>query len=131
MSKPKPDKPLNARQQRFVDAYNGNATEAARKAGYTGKDQTLYVTASELLRNPKVAAAIKSRRDAESSSLIASRQDRQKFWTDVMQDDMADMQARLKASELLGKSEADFVDRHQLAGPDGGAVALIIDMGGK
>lgn len=129
MSKPKPL--LNARQQRFVEAYEGNATEAARQAGYTGSDGALSVQASRLLSNPNVAAALKGRQQKESSALIASRQDRQKFWTDVMKDDMADMQARLKASELLGKSEADFVGRHQLQGSDGGPVALVIDLGGK
>jgi len=31
---------------------------------------------------------------------------------------------RLKASELLGRSEADFIDTTRLTGPDGGAVIV-------
>ena len=36
---------------------------------------------------------------------------RQEFWTKVMNDPDEDMKNRLRAAELLGKSEADFLDR--------------------
>ncbi len=53
-------RPLNPRQQKFVDAYlgpsNGNASDAARRAGYTGKPN---VIGPRLLANVSIRAAIK------------------------------------------------------------------------
>lgn len=51
---------LNPRQQAFVREYlvDGNATAAARRAGYRGSDSVLAATGHELLRIPKVAEAI-------------------------------------------------------------------------
>lgn len=53
------DRPLTGKQKKFVSEYAIclNGTEAARRAGYTGDDATLAVTASRLLRNAKVMAA--------------------------------------------------------------------------
>lgn len=102
---------LTVRQQRFIDAYDGNATDAARKAGYSGSDAVLGVTAHDLLRNPKVAAAIRERLAPVTKAIIATREERQAFWTSVQQDPFASMSDRLRASELLGKSEADFTDK--------------------
>jgi len=103
------ERKLTSKQQRFVDAYNGNATEAAVKAGYSQK--TAYSQGERLLRKVEVSAAIKSRQDTEARECIATRQRRQEFWTEVMEDSAAEMKDRLKASELLGKSEGDFLDR--------------------
>lgn len=105
---------LNTKQRKFVEAFEGNATEAAKKAGYSTK--SAEVTGSRLLRNPKVYAAIKERENKESSSRIATRQERQEFWTGTMKDDGAEMKDRLKASELLGKSEGDFLEKIQHSG---------------
>jgi hypothetical protein len=41
-----------------------------------------------------------------------------------MKDRKEDMAARLRASELLGKSEGDFVERRELSGPDGKPIEL-------
>lgn len=52
---------LTVKQRRFVDAYieTGNATEAAKKAGYRAK--TAAVTGHENLRKPNVKNAITAR----------------------------------------------------------------------
>lgn len=104
-------KKLTAKQQAFVDAYAGNGTQAARAAGYTGSDATLAVTASDLLRNPNVASAIQKRQAPKKKGLIASREERQAFWTRVMRSKSFEPRDRLKAAELLGKSEADFTEK--------------------
>ena len=53
----------------YVGEANGNATEAARIAGYKGNDVTLWAVASENLRKPQVAAFIEElRRDAEKKA---------------------------------------------------------------
>jgi phage terminase small subunit len=102
-------KELNAMQQKFVAAYAGNATEAAKIAGYRHPGQQ----GERLLKKVEIAEAIKKRQEKESRPLIATRQERQRFWTETMQDADRDMKDRLKASELLGKSEADFTDKVQ------------------
>lgn len=107
---------LTAKQRAFVAAYTGNGTEAARKAGYTGDAATLAVTASDLLRVPNVAEALQARETTRTSKLIATREERQSFWTSVLNDEGTSMSDRLRASELLGKSEADFVERQRHEG---------------
>jgi phage terminase small subunit len=101
-------KVLNSRQRKFVNVYTGNATEAARLAGYSGNANTLHVTGHDLLRNPTIKAAIDAREKTMLEPIIATRHNRQMFWTSVMNDKTVDLNVRLKASELLGKSQADF-----------------------
>ena len=108
------DDKLTSQQRRFVEAYTGNATEAAIKAGYSR--DTAEAQGSRLLRNVKVATAIRSREAKAIRPLIANREARQRFWTDVMEDKAVKMPDRLKASELLAKSEGDFFDRVEHSG---------------
>lgn len=108
---------LTAKQRRFVEAYDGNATQAAIAAGYSEK--TAEVIGHENLRKPKILAEIKAREVVRSTPLIASRAERQQFWSSVMRDKDQQMRDRLKAAELLGKSEADFVERQEITGRDG------------
>ncbi len=53
-------KALTPRQIRFVQLYvqSGNATKAARQAGYHGDDNSLAAVASRMLRNAKIAAFV-------------------------------------------------------------------------
>ena len=107
--------PLTQKQRKFVEAYAGNATEAARVAGYTGTPRSLESMASRLLRNVEVAAALKTRGEKSINKLIANREERQSFWTKAMRGDTVTPE-QLKASELLGRSEADFLDRSETSG---------------
>ena len=110
-------KGLTAKQQRFVEAYTGNATQAAIAAGYSEK--TAPFIGAENLKKPKIIAELKSRETIRSTPLIASRAERQQFWSSVMRDKNQQMRDRLKAAELLGKSEADFIERQEITGRDG------------
>jgi len=106
---------LSEKQRLFVDAFKGNATKAAEAAGY--KNPT--VVGSQNMHKPEIIQAIRERDDkiqdkidrSGKQFIIATRKERQEFWSDTMKDEKYDIQQRLKASELLGKSEADFVDR--------------------
>lgn len=115
----------------FIEAYDGNASLAMRKAGFQGSDQELEMKGSALLRNPTILEALKvrSRYLASTAKLIATRDERQAFWTAIMRNedpnarpelndkgvakipDNVPMPMRLKASELLGKSETDFIEK--------------------
>ena len=107
---------LTPKQRRFVEAYTGNATEAARVAGYGGNDDVLRSIGSENLAKPDIAAAIKARETVVVDGLIASRSERQAFWSSLQRNTAIDLQHRLRASELLGKSEADFTERVEHSG---------------
>jgi phage terminase small subunit len=56
---------LTAKQRLFIEAYigeaNGNATQAARIAGYTGTDNTVAQRGFELVRNSKIQPFISQR----------------------------------------------------------------------
>ena len=138
MAREKPITPyenLTIKQQRFVDYYDGNGTQAAEKAGYSTPRQE----AARLLSNADIQAAIRSRELRRREKTIMCRKDRQKFWTRVITGEETTKVAigkgknkkvvsippsfneRLKASELLGRSEADFTDKVGLGsiGKDG------------
>lgn len=115
-------KKLSPKQQAFVDVYDGNATEAAKIAGYKGNEKTLSVVGSENLAKPYIWAAIQAR-DAEiKSNRIATREERQAFWTDTMRKEEFDLKDRIRASELLGKSQCDFIEKKEITGANGGPI---------
>jgi len=123
---------LSAKQKRFIEAYCGNATDAARLAGYKGNAVTLGAVGDENLKKPRIAAAIKVREDNRLLKTIANREERQQFWTSVLRDEITDdpqnMKDRLKASELLGKSEGDFLDRTQISQDPDNPVGISINV---
>lgn len=100
---------LTAKQQAFVEAYAGNATAAALAAGYSEK--TARSQGQRLLTNDDIQDAIKAREARRLAPTIATRQERQEFWTSVLRNEDEAMKDRLKAAELLGKSEGDFLER--------------------
>lgn len=120
---------LSAKEQAFVDAYDGNGTAACRAAGYKGSDAVLATQASRLLRKAKVRDALEKRRAPKRAALVASRQERQEFWSAVMNSPEYEPKDRLKASELLGRSQADFVERLEHSGANGQPLNVVIDLG--
>ena len=54
--KPRNSRPLSAKERTFVREYqiDHNATRAAKRAGYTGSDESLAVTGSRMLRKANV-----------------------------------------------------------------------------
>ena len=107
---------LTTKQQRFVDFYDGNATEACRKAGYKGSENTLKSVASKNMTKHDIISAIESRERLSKEKAIMDRESRQELWTMIALDVNERTETRLRASELLGKSEGDFIDRHELSG---------------
>ena len=100
---------LSPKQKKFVQAYMGNATEAAKIAGYSEK--TARSIGQRLLTKDDIQKAIEQREQKQTNKLIATREQRQEFWTKIMYSEEAEMKDRLKSSELLGKSQADFTDK--------------------
>lgn len=108
---------LTPKRRAFVEAYtgaaNGNATEAARLAGYAVPMQE----GGRLLRNAEVAAAIREATVEVRQEAIATREQRQTMLTRIIlgieldRGDEPAMRDRLRALELLGKMQGDFVER--------------------
>jgi hypothetical protein len=65
-----------------------------------------------------VREAIEAKRAIIKKRHIANRSERQQFWSKVVDDSDASMPDRLRASELLGRSEADFTDNIANTVPD-------------
>ena len=100
---------LSEKQKLFVDLWTGEQTETARMAGYSD-----FRKAGNLcMNNANICQLIRAKRDAEIEPYIASRKERQKFWTETMRDQDVNIRDRLKSSELLGKSEGDFIERYK------------------
>lgn len=100
-------KKLTEKQLRFIENYAGNASEAARLAGYPPKYASRI--GSELMKDPRIRLKIQERKT--KCSKIMTREERQIFWTSIVNDETLPIETRLRASELLGKSEADFTDK--------------------
>ena len=116
---------LSTKQKKFIQAYMGNATEAAKIAGYSEK--TASSQGQRLLKNVEIKKAIAKREEKQTSAVIATREQRQEFWTSIMYNAENDMKDRLKSSELLGRSQADFTDKAELSGKDGGPLTFVWD----
>jgi len=103
--------PLNDRQKRFCEFYianGGNATKAAKDAGYSAK--TAHATGNENLKKPEIQKYIKSLSEPAEKSRIASASEVLSIITAIARRVPDDDGARpkygdaLKAAELLGRN---------------------------
>lgn len=124
---------ITEQEKVFAESYAacGNATEAARQAGY----KTANATGHQLLTRPRIQEYLAplmvraaEKREAERAERIATAAERQAWWTRVMMglEGGADFKDRLKASELLGKCQGDFVERREITGKDGAPLQVDI-----
>ncbi|HEM3611855.1 TPA: terminase small subunit [Streptococcus suis] len=121
---------LTIKQQRFADEYIicGNATEAAIKAGYSGKYAN--TNASKLLQNTTIKAYIDERLEELKSEKVADQQEVLEYLTSVMRGQTQEQtlcsigelgqqvididvgaKDRIKAAELLGKRHRLWTDK--------------------
>jgi hypothetical protein len=118
-------KPITERQRRWVEAYmgaaKGNATEAARLAGYRGNAETLRQVGHENLTKPHVRAAVAARVAADPR--VKTREELQLFLSQVIDDPRNKLCDRLTAVKLLARTQGIFVDRHIV---ESGAQAQVV-----
>lgn len=104
---------LNRRQKAFADFYLecGNATEAARKAGYS--ENTASVIGAQNLRKLNVSAYIAERMQAQNEARVASADEVLQFFSSVMRGEVKDqfgldaaLSDRLNAGKELMKRHA-------------------------
>ena len=101
---------LTERQKRFVDEYviTGNATEAAKRAGY--KEKTARVTGQENLLKPAIKAAIDAKLKEIKSHKTATAQEVIEFLTSVMRGEITE-QVVTTESVAVGVSRVKLVDK--------------------
>ena len=101
---------LTPKQQAFADYYIecGNATEAAKRAGYSEKN--VGENAAKTLKNPNVSAYIAERMEEQARKRVADANEVIEFYTAVMRGEVKDqfgldasLSDRLEAGDSLMK----------------------------
>lgn len=126
---------LTAKRRAFVLAFigeaRGNATEAARRAGYAHPDPE----GARLLGDARVAAAVEALRAPVEREAIATVDELRAMWTKWARTGAVErvidgervteplhQREMIKASELLARSQGAFIDRAEVTGKDGAPV---------
>lgn len=101
---------LTPKQQAFADYYIecGNATEAAKRAGYS--ENNVGENAAKTLKSPNVSAYIAERMEEQARKRVADANEVIEFYTAVMRGEVKDqfgleasLSDRLKAGDSLMK----------------------------
>lgn len=114
---------LTAKQRKFAILFaSGETATAAYMQAYGTKNEKIASSSGAKLRKDarilQEISKLSQENDArlqetlqkEDKELIMNRAQRQKFWTEIALDPFQPINARLKATELLGRSEADFTE---------------------
>lgn len=122
---------LTPKQRAFADYYIecGNATEAAKRAGYS--ENNVGVNAAKTLKNPNVSAYIAERMEEQTKKRVADANEVIEFYTAVMRGEVKDqfgldssLSDRLKAADSLAKRLA-IAEQNQGGGD---VVRVIVDV---
>ncbi|MGL5745792.1 MAG: terminase small subunit [Cetobacterium sp.] len=105
---------LKEQHLKFLDFYimNGNATESAKLAGYSGA--SARTTGYKILKNPEAQAYLDSKMEKMENAYsenIASATEVLEFLTYSMRNTGFKAQDRIKSAELLGKKYKLFTDK--------------------
>ena len=118
---------LTPKQKAFADYYIecGNATEAARKAGYQSK--SLGEDAAKTPKSPKVSAYIAERLGAQDKKRVADADEVMEFYTAVMRGEVKDQFGLDTALSDRLKAGAELMKRYSAAGTVAVLPVTIID----
>ncbi len=96
---------LSLKQKKFCEEYviSGNATEAAKRAGYSEK--TAYSIGTENLKKPEIKKHIEELTKTPQTDRIASGEDVLAFFTEVMKNSKVGWKDRIRAAENLAKRQ--------------------------
>ncbi len=105
---------LTAKTKLFADVHNGNTTEAAAIAGISRGHASHLMMDVAKSSIPESSLAVQERIKARNvgNEAILTRVERQELWSKWTKGTEKPTPEQLKASELLGKSELDFGERH-------------------
>lgn len=106
---------LSAMQEKFCLEYRkheGNATAAAMAAGYS--ERTAAQQATRLLRNVNILKRIKELADDAIRKQIIGLDKRALVLSKIAEDDAADVQARIRAIDVLNKMDGVYVFKTEI-----------------
>lgn len=106
---------LTAKQEEFAKkiAEGMNYSDAYRSAYDTKRmsDKTVNEKASLLKDEDKIRTRIKELRDMAAKDTIMTAQKRKEWLTEVINDPNVDINAKLKATDLLNKMDGEYVQK--------------------
>lgn len=107
---------MTEKQRLFCEYYikSFNATEAAKKAGYSEK--TAYSIGQQLLKKIEIQKYFNTLREKSQSETILNVEDLKIMLSNTVRDTTLKISARLKAAELLGKHYGLFTENINLTG---------------
>lgn len=105
---------LTAKQEQFVQNIIAGMNQAdAYRSAYNSKnmgDNSVYVNASKLMANAKVALRIKELRDELATPAIMTAQERLEWLTAIIKGE-EDTNAKLKAVDIMNKMQGEYVQK--------------------
>lgn len=120
---------LNERQLKFAERYveTGKKQQSAIDAGYA--EAGAHVTASELLKNPKVQEAIQELREARQADMrnrfVTEAENAMKVMLEIMNDPEEKGQTRYNAAkDILDRAGYKPGEKVEHTGKDGGAIEI-------
>ena len=110
---------VTPKQEKFIQGIlEGLCQSDAYRAAYNCSrmtDKTVWEAASKLMNDSKVSARLSELRDRITSEKIMSAQKRSEWLTELIMDEETDINAKLKAVEILNKMTGEYVQKVQAA----------------
>lgn len=107
---------LTPKQEKFCELYAslGNATEAAKQAGYSSK--TAYAIGTENLKKLEIQKRLEELTRKRKEARIADAEEVLTFFSQIMRDGKVQAKDRLRAAENLAKRMGLDKERREDAG---------------
>jgi phage terminase small subunit len=106
---------LTPKQEAFVQNILQGMNQAdAYRSAYSCKnmsDNAIYVNASKLAADAKVALRLKELRDELAKPSIMTAQERLEWLTERIADEEVDINAKLKAIDIMNKMQGEYVQK--------------------
>jgi phage terminase small subunit len=106
---------LTPKQEAFVQNILQGMNQAdAYRSAYSCKnmsDNAIYVNASKLAADAKVALRLKELRDELAKPSIMTAQERLEWLTERIADEEVDINAKLKAIDIMNKMQGEYVTK--------------------
>jgi phage terminase small subunit len=108
---------LTAKQEAFVQKIiEGYSQADAYRSAYSCKnmsDNSIYVNASKLMADTKVALRLKELRDKLAKPSIMSAQERMEWLTRLINNEEEGTSDKLKAIDIMNKMQGEYVQKVQ------------------
>ena len=106
---------LTPKQEKFVqNIIQGMSQADAYRSAYSCKnmtDNSIYVNASKLVADAKVAQRLKELREQLAKPSIMSAQERLEWLTELIKSDEESTSDKLRAADIMNKMQGEYVQK--------------------